>query len=93
VGEVVDNCGDETWKPGDKVAATMGNVGEAFDGMHPAPRAQMAAKVNVDNIFGEGGYVEVVSMPKASVSKRVTFPSNFGWTDFGGIPETSVTCM
>jgi hypothetical protein len=32
-------------------------------------------------------------MPKASVSKPVTFPSNFGWADFGAIPETFVTCM
>jgi len=33
VGEVVDNGGDSTWKPGDKVAAVMGEMGRAFDGI------------------------------------------------------------
>jgi len=32
-------------------------------------------------------------MPKASVSKPVTFPKNFGWPDFAAIPESFVTCM
>ena len=31
-------------------------------------------------------------MPKASISKPVKFPSNFGWADFGAIPESFVTC-
>jgi NADPH:quinone reductase-like Zn-dependent oxidoreductase len=33
VGEVVDNGGDSTWKQGDKVAAVMGDMGRAFDGI------------------------------------------------------------
>jgi len=32
IGEVVDNGRDETWKPGDKVTAVMGDMGRAFDG-------------------------------------------------------------
>ena len=31
-------------------------------------------------------------MPKASVSKPVTFPPKFGWDQFGAIPESFVTC-
>jgi hypothetical protein len=32
-------------------------------------------------------------MPKASVSKPVTFSKNVGWPDFAAIPESFVTCM
>ena len=38
VGEVVDNGGDSTWKPGDKVAAVMGEMGRAFDGISDKSR-------------------------------------------------------
>ena len=43
-------------------------------------------------IFRLGGYAEYVSMPKASVSRPVTLPSNFSWDQFAAIPETFVTC-
>lgn len=90
MGEVADNGGDEIWKMGNRLAALMGDMRSTFDGM---PLARMVAKVNVDNIFGEGGYVEYVSVPKAIVSKSVTFLSDFGWPDSGAILETFVTCI
>lgn len=35
-----------------------------------------------------GGYAEFVSMPKARVRRTVTFPANFGWSDFAVVPKS-----